>query len=99
MTVPAESLTNFSEAARKAWHSQPRRQVGRRKGTRLCDRVSVTLRIDCEVWERFRSVEAEDGRELLWNPRPAEGSANPHVLVLERVASGRRIRFAVFSPS
>jgi uncharacterized protein (DUF4415 family) len=58
VALPTESVTNFSEAARKAWQSQPRRQVGRRKGTRLSDRVSVTLRIDREVWERFRFVEA-----------------------------------------
>jgi hypothetical protein len=50
-------LTNFSLAARKAWVTLPDRAVGRRKGTRLTDRVSVTLRLDRELWERFQSLE------------------------------------------
>jgi ribosomal protein L24 len=52
-----ESVTNFSLAARKAWVTGPNRAVGRRKGTKLSDRVSVTLRIDRELWERFRAME------------------------------------------
>ena len=36
-------VTNYSLAARKAWVTDPERPVGRRKGTRLTDRVSVTL--------------------------------------------------------
>jgi hypothetical protein len=55
--VVPESVTNFSLAARKAWVTGPDRAVGRRKGTKLCDRVSVTLRIDRELWERFREME------------------------------------------
>src|SRR5262249_7161650 len=55
--VLAEEITNFSLAARKAWVTSPGRAVGRRKGTRLCDRVSVTLRLDRELWERFVSLE------------------------------------------
>jgi hypothetical protein len=55
--VGPESITNFSLAARKAWGTGPDRAVGRRKGTKLCDRVSVTLRIDRELWERFREME------------------------------------------
>ena len=51
------SVTNFSLAARKAWVTGPDRPVGRRKGTKLCDRVSVTLRIDRDLWERFRGME------------------------------------------
>ena len=58
LEVPAEEVTNFSLAARKAWKSEPGRRVGRRKGTRLCDRVSVTLRIDRNLWEDFRSKES-----------------------------------------
>jgi uncharacterized protein (DUF4415 family) len=54
--TPAE-LTNYSLAARKAWQNMPERQVGRPKGTRLCDRMSVTLRIDRELWEWFRRLE------------------------------------------
>ncbi len=53
-----EDITNLSLAARKAWKSEPGRRVGRRKGTRLCDRVSVTLRIDRELWEEFRLKES-----------------------------------------
>jgi hypothetical protein len=49
----AEQVTNFSLAARKAWVTGPDRAVGRRKGTKLCDRVSVTLRLDRELWEHF----------------------------------------------
>lgn len=52
-----EQVTNFSLAARKAWATEPHRRVGRPKGTRLYDRVSVTLRIDRELWERFRAME------------------------------------------
>lgn len=55
--VPPASVTNFSLAARKAWVTEPDRAVGRRKGTRLFDRVSVTLRIDRELWELFQRME------------------------------------------
>ena len=52
-----EEVSNYSLAARKAWVTGPDRAVGRRKGTRLCDRVSVTLRIDRDMWEQFRALE------------------------------------------
>ena len=55
--VQAEQVTNFSLAARKAWVTEPHRAVGRRKGTKLRDRVSVTLRIDRDLWERFVALE------------------------------------------
>jgi hypothetical protein len=55
--APAEQLTNYSLAARKAWATEPNRGVGRRKGTKLTDRVSVTLRIDRELWEQFAYFE------------------------------------------
>jgi hypothetical protein len=55
--VLPEAVTNFSLAARKAWVTDPDRAVGRRKGTKLCDRVSVTLRIDRDLWEWFRALE------------------------------------------
>ena len=57
--VTAEQVTNYSLAARKAWVTGPDRAVGRRKGTKLYDRVSVTLRFDRELWERFLGLEAE----------------------------------------
>jgi hypothetical protein len=56
--VGSEAVTNYSLAARKAWVTEPGRRVGRRKGTRLTDRVSVTLRIDRDLWEEFRRMEA-----------------------------------------
>jgi hypothetical protein len=55
--VLPEEVTNYSLAARKAWVTGPNRRVGRRKGTRLADRVSVTLRLDRELWERFQRLE------------------------------------------
>jgi hypothetical protein len=55
--VTAEQLTSFSLAARKAWVTGPDRAVGRRKGTKLTDRVSVTLRLDRELWEQFLGLE------------------------------------------
>ena len=54
VAVTSELVTNFSLAARKAWKNMPHRQVGRPKGARHCDRVSVTLRIDRDLWEQFR---------------------------------------------
>ena len=56
--VSADAVVNFSLAARKAWKSMPDRRVGRPKGTRVCDRVSVTLRIDRDLWERFQLMES-----------------------------------------
>src|SRR5262249_29221307 len=57
--VTPEQVTNYSLAARKAWVTGPDRAVGRKKGTKLYDRVSVTLRFDRDVWERFLSLEQE----------------------------------------
>jgi uncharacterized protein (DUF4415 family) len=56
-TVSPDEVTNFSLAARKAWLRMPKRQVGRPKGSKFYDRVSVTLRIDRDLWERFQSHE------------------------------------------
>jgi hypothetical protein len=55
--LTAEQVTNYSLAARKAWVTEPRRAVGRRKGTKLTDRVSVTLRFDRDLWEHFLALE------------------------------------------
>jgi hypothetical protein len=57
--VTAEQVTNYSLAARKAWVTGPDRAVGRKKGTKLYDRISVTLRFDRDVWERFVALEEE----------------------------------------
>jgi len=54
-----EQVTNLSLAARKAWVTGPDRGVGRKKGTKLKDRVTVTFRIDRDLWEEFlRQMEA-----------------------------------------
>ncbi len=58
VAVVSEFVTNFSLAARKAWRNMPHRRVGRPKGARHCDRASVTLRIDRELWEQFKDDEA-----------------------------------------
>jgi hypothetical protein len=55
--VTPEQVTNFSLAARKAWVTEPDRAVGRRKGTKLSDRVSVTLRLDRDLWDLFLGLE------------------------------------------
>lgn len=52
----AKDIRNFSAAARKAWKTTPSRPVGRPAG-RSMRRVSVTLRIDSALWERFRKLE------------------------------------------
>lgn len=57
VTLSPHEVTNFSLAARKAWLSMPKRQVGRPKGSKFCDRISVTLRIDRDVWDQFRAQE------------------------------------------
>jgi hypothetical protein len=59
VAVASELITNFSLAARKAWKNMPHRRVGRPKGTRHCDRVSVTLRIDRGLWKQFKRDESE----------------------------------------
>lgn len=56
--VPPEGVTNLSLAARRAWVSMPNRHVGRPKGMRFCDRVSVTLRIDRDLWAEFQMKES-----------------------------------------
>jgi uncharacterized protein (DUF4415 family) len=58
VAVVSDLVTNFSLAARKAWKNMPHRRVGRPKGARHCDRVSVTLRIDRELWTQFKADEA-----------------------------------------
>jgi uncharacterized protein (DUF4415 family) len=59
VAIASELVTNFSLAARKAWKNMPHRQVGRPRGARHCDRVSVTLRIDRDLWEQFKRDESE----------------------------------------
>lgn len=57
VSVHDSDVTNYSLAARKAWENMPDRRVGRPKGSRTSDRVSVTLRIDRELWQQFREAE------------------------------------------
>jgi hypothetical protein len=50
--------------------TEPDRGVGRRKGTKIRDRVTVTFRIDRDLWEEFmRLVEAGriEDRNLIVN--------------------------------
>jgi hypothetical protein len=58
-SVASAEITNFSLAARKAWEKMPERQVGRPKGSTVCDRISVTIRVDRDLWGIFRVAEAE----------------------------------------
>lgn len=58
LRVPPSGVTNFSLAARRAWRKMPDRRVGRPKGSTVCDRVSVTIRLDRDLWESFRTAEA-----------------------------------------
>jgi hypothetical protein len=58
-TVTSAEVTNFSSAARKAWEKMPERQVGRPKGSTVCDRISVTIRVDRDLWCIFRVAEAQ----------------------------------------
>ena len=60
LRVKSDEITNFSLAARKAWKSMPKRKVGRPRGTSLSNRISVTLRIDRELWDQFKRAEASD---------------------------------------
>jgi hypothetical protein len=55
--VPAEHLTNYSLAARRAWHSMPHRKVGRPVGSKVSDRVSVIFRVDRALWNEFLNAE------------------------------------------
>ncbi len=56
-SLVANQIVNYSLAARKAWEKMPLRQVGRPVGTKRTDRVSVTLRIDRDLWDEFRAAE------------------------------------------
>jgi len=58
VSLTAEDVTNYSLAARKAWQRMPNRRVGRPTGSTTTDRISVTLRIDREVWVRVQDAEA-----------------------------------------
>src|SRR5262245_44608481 len=53
--VPAQSVTNYSLAARKAWQTSPVRSVGRPKRHGLSLRVSVTIRIDRDLLRRLKT--------------------------------------------
>jgi len=57
--VPREWVVNFSLAARKAWETNANRAVGRRRQEEDVPpgKVSVTLRFQRELWERFLILE------------------------------------------
>lgn len=56
VTVDEVDIVNFSAAARLAWETMPKRQVGRPKSIETV-RVSVTLRLDSELWAHFQALE------------------------------------------
>jgi len=62
VTVPIESLTNFSKAARKAWLSQPSRRVGRRSDPArgVSDRTSAPS-LEEPVAMGYRAAAADAG--------------------------------------
>lgn len=60
--VAEDDVLNFSAAARKAWKTMPGRKVGRPPGQTV-DRVSVTVRLDRALWDRFRKLEAKGAIE------------------------------------
>jgi len=51
------NLRNYSNAARQAWKKMPTRKVGRPKGSSRGNRVSVTLRLDGDLWAKFLTLE------------------------------------------
>lgn len=58
LSLDLSEVTNLSLAARKAWESMPTRRVGRPVGSKTSERTSVTLRIDCDLWDEFRQCES-----------------------------------------
>jgi len=58
VNLDPREITNFSLAARKAWKSMPKRKVGRPRGSSVSNRISVTLRIDDDLWRDFRQAES-----------------------------------------
>lgn len=57
VVIHTEDVTNYSLAARRAWHRMPNRNVGRPSGTKVTDRISVIFRVDRELWEEFVAAE------------------------------------------
>jgi molybdopterin-guanine dinucleotide biosynthesis protein A len=54
--VSADYLRNFSAAARRAWATSAKRRVGRPPARNRL-RVSVTFRLDEQLWSRFKELE------------------------------------------
>nr|ADY57969.1 hypothetical protein Plabr_0340 [Rubinisphaera brasiliensis DSM 5305] len=59
VTLMEHDVTNYSLAARKAWERMPHRRVGRPAGATSSDRISVTLRIDRNLWASFTEAESK----------------------------------------
>ncbi len=55
--VSAADIVNYSDAARRAWETMPKRRVGRPR-TVTKQRLSVTLRLDEELWKRVQALES-----------------------------------------
>jgi hypothetical protein len=58
VSVGPDAIANYSAAARRAWKTMPARKVGRPRGQTV-DRISVTVRLDRTLWDRFRKLEAK----------------------------------------
>jgi hypothetical protein len=52
--LDATHLQNYSKAARKAWERMPVRNGGRPFGSKVSDRISVTVRLDRNLLERLK---------------------------------------------
>ncbi len=91
--VAPEQVTNYSLAVRKAWVTGPDRAVGRKKGTKLCDRVSVTdTRTSPRRW-RGRPTCCATFRDWKAPARAARGQeplSTPQVMPLAQVGGGWR---------
>lgn len=59
VSIAAQQVTNYSAAARKAWKTMPARSVGRPVGTKLSNRISVTIRVDKSLWTKFQECESQ----------------------------------------
>jgi hypothetical protein len=70
LMVPAQNVTNYSLAARRAWEAMPKR-AGRPKKTGSVKRM-VSIRIDQEVWDglaamvRLGAIPSREGAVNIW---------------------------------
>jgi uncharacterized protein (DUF4415 family) len=94
--VATADFVNYSLAARKAWIKMPNRMVGRPVGTRVSDRVSVTVRVDRDLWRAFQ--QAEEAGKIVDRTATINGILRDFIQELDRstrklheIKAGRRI--------